>query len=174
MSRFRALAPPANNTTTTHQHATRAASFAAFAAASITLLRSHCANRFSCCAVGVLVARHATTRSLAASSTSLSVRGRSEQCSEKSEHHSISFSYLPEELVATIIQVAADVRRPPLHSVLGPYGRANLVHNNTPTTRRTPRDKPANDRAMNDHATEPYVSPQPPVPLGDVQRIPSG
>ena len=36
-------------------------------------------------------------------------------------------SYLPEELVATIIQVAADVRRLPLHSVLGPYGTANLV-----------------------------------------------
>ena len=34
----------------------------------------------------------------------------------------ISLSYLPEELVATIIQVAADVRRLPLHSVLGPYG----------------------------------------------------
>ena len=39
----------------------------------------------------------------------------------------ISLSYLPEELVATIIQVAADVRRLPLHSVLGPYGTANLV-----------------------------------------------
>ena len=35
--------------------------------------------------------------------------------------------YLPEELVATIIQVAADVRRLPLHSDLGPYGTANLV-----------------------------------------------
>ena len=45
----------------------------------------------------------------------------------KIPEESISLSYLPEELVATIIQVAADVRRLPLHSVLGPYGTANLV-----------------------------------------------
>ena len=57
----------------------------------------------------------------------LSVRGGSEHCSENSAQDPISLSYLPEELVATIIQVAADVRRLPLHSVLGPYGRANLV-----------------------------------------------
>ena len=35
--------------------------------------------------------------------------------------------YLPAQRVAMIIQVAADVRRLPLHSVLGPYGEANLV-----------------------------------------------
>ena len=46
---------------------------------SRTLLRSHCANRFFCCAVGVLVARHATTRSLAASSSTL-VRGGRYSC----------------------------------------------------------------------------------------------